>query len=183
MATYRNLPRRADSGGEGAGATPPDAGNGDPGERSIEGILTALANVPVDIARLVDDRSLEELRRPSQDGGWGVVEILSHLQDWEQITHDRVWRMLDEERPALEEYDDSLWAIEHEYSSKDPFEVARRFTALREQMVERLRGLDEAAWRRMADLSGQGEVTLRWLLTSLVDHDAKHIEQAREVLG
>jgi hypothetical protein len=183
MATQWNLPQRAASGGEGAGSTPPDGGNGDPDERSIESILTALETVPVDIGRMLADRSLEELKRPSQDGGWGVVEILAHLLDWEDITHDRVWRILDEERPALESYDDSLWAIEHEYSSQDPFEVARRFTALREQMVERLGGLEEPAWRRIADLAGQGEVTLRWLMASLIAHDAKHLAQAREVLG
>ena len=58
--------------------------------------------------------------RPAQDGGWGLVEILPHLRDWELIFRDRVALILEEEEPALEEYDDSLWAIEHDYRDQDP---------------------------------------------------------------
>lgn len=182
MATYGNLPQFAAGDGDGAGGTPLGSANGDIAERSPEAILAALEALPEEIDRLVADRSLEELRRPSQDGGWGVVEILAHLLDWEEITADRVARIRGEKRPALEEHDDSLWAIEHEYSSKDPFAVVERFDALRRKLVERLRLLDEAGWERTAQL-GKGEITLRGLLGSLASHDAKHLAQARDVLG
>jgi len=182
MATYGNLPQFAANNGEGNGGTPPGSANGETAERSPGGILAALEAVPDDTGRLIADRSLEELQRPSQDGGWGVVEILAHLLDWEEITADRVARILDEERPELEEHDDSLWAIEHEYSSKDPVAVAERFIALRQDLVDRLRDLDEAGWERTARL-GAREVSLRTLLATLADHDAKHLAKAREVLG
>ena len=177
------------SGGPGASPAEPAAGNGngndqaDHAERAIGGILSALETVVVDFERLIADRSREDLRKPAQDGGWGVVEILPHLLDWEEITHDRVWRILAEDRPDLEEYDDSLWAIEHEYGSQDPHQVLRRFTALRRELVGRLRELDDAAWRRTALLGARGEVTLRWLLNTMVDHDATHLVQARDAIG
>ena len=180
MTTYGNLPQFA--GGDGGGGGAPLDPAGDSAERSADRILDALETMATDVDRLIADRSAEELQRPSQDGGWGVVEILAHLLDWEEITVDRVGRVLAEARPELEEYDDSLWAIEHEYSSKDPFEVAGRFTALRRELVERLRALDDAGWQRTALLGGQ-EVRLRSLLGSVVDHDAEHLGQARDVLG
>jgi hypothetical protein len=158
-------------------------GNGGHGEQATGSILSALESVLVDFERLMADRSREDLQKPAQDGGWGVVEILAHLLDWEEITHDRVWRILDEDRPELEEYDDSLWAIEHEYGSKDPHQVFRRITELRNQLVERLRELDDAGWQRTGILAERGEFTLQALMTTLVRHDAKHLAQARDVIG
>jgi hypothetical protein len=173
------------NGGAGASQTEQTADNGNGGheERSIGSILGALESVLVDFERLMADRSREDLQKPAQDGGWGVVEILPHLLDWEEITHDRVWRLLEEDRPELEEYDDSLWAIEHEYSSQDPYEVFRRFTELRHELVARLRELDDAAWQRTAILGEHGEITLQGLMNAIVDHDAKHLAQARDVIG
>jgi len=161
---------------------PSAADSGAQNERSVESIIGALDAVLIDLERLIADRSLEELQRPAEDGGWGMVEILPHMRDWEEITHDRVWRILAEDRPELEEYDDSLWAIERDYSSQDPHQVFHRFTELRRELVERLRDLDDAAWQRTAVLEGHGEITLRSLMNEAVDHDADHLAQARDVV-
>lgn len=152
-------------------------------ERSPEGLIDALESVIVVFERLIANRSRDELRQAAQDGGWGVVEILSHLLDWEEITHARVWRMLEEDRPELEEYDDSLWAIEHEYGEKDAHKVFEQITRLRCDLVERLRGLDETDWQRPAMLQGRGEITLAWLMGMVSVHDAKYVAEARDALG
>jgi hypothetical protein len=151
--------------------------------RSPEAIISALASVPVELGRLVNGKSWDELARAAQDGGWGLIEILPHLRDWDVIFTERVNRVLDEDEPALEDYDDSLWAIEHEYSEQDPFATIKEFTALREGIVERLRAIDADGWNRTAILPKQGRVTLQWLFNKLCDHDAKHVVQARDVLA
>ena len=181
MTEHGNQPHLGET-DEGAGAGGPQPGN-DNGERSTGGILAALEGVLVDFQRLMDGRSREDLQRPAQDGGWGVVEILPHLLDWEQIVHERVERILAEDRPELEEYDDSLWAIEHEYGAQDPHQVFRRFSELRRELVARLRELDDAAWQRTAVLGRRGDITLQQMMNGIVDHDAKHLAQARDVIG
>lgn len=133
--------------------------------------------------RLVANRSSEELSQAAQDGRWGIVEILSHLQDWETVFHERVRRILKEDRPWLEDYDDSLWAIEHDYGSQDGHDVFARFSDQREALVSRLRTLETEDWERTADFAGRGEITLRWLLQWLVEHDIRHFGQARDVFG
>jgi hypothetical protein len=190
MTEHANQPlhdNANDSGAAGASHSASNAGSSSGkdahDERSTGRIVAALEAVLVDFARLMEGRSREDLRKPAQDGGWGVVEILPHILDWEEITRDRVWRILEEDRPELEEYDDTLWAIEHEYGSKDPHQVFRRITELRQQLVERLRELDEADWQRTGVLSDRGEVTIQWLMENLVRHDAKHLAQARDVIG
>lgn len=180
MREHHNTPFLATgnaSGSAGAAAeTPTD-------ERSPEVIVDALASVIVTLQRLIADRSDNDLRQAARDGGWGAVEILAHLRDWEEITHQRVWRMLEEDHPELEEYDDSLWAIEHEYGSQDGHQVFAHVGGLRRDLVERLRDLDHSEWQRTAVLSMRGEITLIWLLRNLTRHDERHLADVREALA
>ena len=73
--------------------------------------------------------------RPAFDGGWGVVEIIPHLRDWEEIYLDRATRILNEDRPALPGFDDTLWSIERDYRGQDPYETFADFAALRGELV------------------------------------------------
>ena len=150
---------------------------------STDAIIDELESVIVTLERLVSDRSSDELRQAAHDGGWGAVEILAHMQDWEEISHQRVWRILEEDLPELEEYDDSLWAIEHEYGSQDAHQVLGHIAELRRDLVERLRGLDEREWQRVAILPTSGEITLVWLMSSLTRHDRSRLAEVREALG
>ncbi|MGB3307831.1 MAG: DinB family protein [Thermomicrobiales bacterium] len=145
-------------------------------------ILNALVAVLVDFERLLEGKSQEALTQPSHDGGWGMVEILPHMRDWEEINHQRIARILEEDRPTLECLDDSLWSIEHDYSSQDPHKTFEQFRNLRSALVAHVSDLDEEAWARGAVLEGTGEITLHWLLDDICEHDVVHLAQAREVL-
>ncbi len=131
----------------------------------------------------MNDKPDSRLLEPAQDGGWGLVELLPHLRDWEEILAERVDRILGEDEPAFEEFDDSLWAIEHGYREQNPREVLTDFAALRAALVERLEALPADDWNRVGILARQGRVTLHWLLNQFCDHDAKHVVQARDVLA
>lgn len=151
--------------------------------RSVDAVIAALASVPVDIARLIEGKSTDELTRPAQDGGWGLVEILPHFRDWEEIIDSRVSAILTEDEPAFEEYDDSLWAIEHGYREQDTRAAFDEFSVRRGALVERLATLGEDDWNRIGILPKRGRVTLHWLMNSVCNHDAKHVVQARDVLA
>lgn len=157
--------------------------SGDVSARSVDGVIAALASVPDELSRLLANRSRDDLTQPAQDGGWGIVEILPHFLDWEHVIRDRVDRILTEETPELEEHDDTLWAIEHDYSSQDPLDVLAAFREQREALVELLESIDDAAWNRAARLPKHGRITLHWLLNNVCDHDARHMMQVRDVLA
>lgn len=146
-------------------------------------LVERLAAVPSAIVRLIGDRTADDLRQPSQDAGVGVVEILCDQQDWEEITGERIARMLHEDSPELESYDDSLWAIEHDYASRNSDDVIEAFTRLREQLIETLSGLDDDAWQRTAHLDGHGEITILWLMERVLIHDENHIAEIMEALS
>lgn len=161
-----------------------DVTNNDVGnETNPEQLIQALEATVVQFERLIDKRSSDDLQQAAQDGGWGIVEILGHLQDWEEIVHDRVRRILEEDHPELEDYDDSLWAIDHEYGSQDGHKIFAHIEELRHKLIERLRVIENDAWNRTATLTGNGEITLSWLIQSIVKHDTRHLAQAREVFG
>lgn len=149
----------------------------------VERIIDALETTIVNFRRLIENRSREDLQQAAQDGGWGVVELLAHVRDWEEVMHERVRSILEEDHPFLEDYDDTLWAIEHDYGSQDGHKVFVHFAELREDLVERLQEIDDEALQRDATLEGQGEITLAWLMEKLMAHDAKHLGQARDVFG
>ncbi len=151
--------------------------------RPVETVLANLRSIPVELGRLIEGRSLDDLMRPAQDGGWGVVEIIPHFLDWEMIYAERLDLILSENPATMQEYDDSLWAIEHGYRDLDPRETYAEFARLRGRLVERLEALPRGDWHRIVVLPKRGRVTLHWLMSSLYDHDTKHLVQARDVLA
>ena len=154
-----------------------------PPARSREEILAALAAMPEDLGRTLSNRSRDDLMRPSRDGGWGVVEILCHLRDWEEIFLERARAIVERERPDLPAFDDDLWAIERDYRGQDPGRVLERFRELRAQLVEFLAGLPAAAWQRRGVHAVHGEITLRWLIEELREHGEAHLAQIRQALA
>ena len=155
----------------------------DPPRRSAPEIVTALASTPDDFARLIDGKSDEALSQPATDGEWGVVEILPHLRDWEEVYLGWFHQMLADEGIALADVDDSLWAIDHDYANEHVPGALARFADLREEVVHLLEALDDDAWAREAIHPRLGRVTLHQLADRMCDHDARHIEQARDALA
>lgn len=152
-------------------------------EPTPERIVAALTAFPEELSRLVADQSREALLAPASDGGLGVVELLPHLRDWEQIFLDRVDAILMLDNPVLPAFDDELWAIERDYRGQEPRTVLREFLSLRADLVEHLSHADEDAWARTADHETAGQVTLLWLGRQIVNSDADHLARIREALG
>lgn len=170
--------------GEAPERSPVDEGPGvPPPSRSVPEVLATLRATPVELGRLISGQSDEALARPASDGEWGVVEIVPHLRDWETIWQIWINRLLDEDVPRYEPVDDSLWAIEHDYASQPAPESLADFAERREETVDLLESLDDAAWRREAIHPRLGPLTLHQLAERMCDHDAGHIEQARDALA
>jgi hypothetical protein len=151
--------------------------------RTVPEVLAALHATSGEFERLISGQSDEALARPASDGEWGVVEILPHLRDWEGIWQLWTHRLLDEDTPRLEEIDDSLWDIEHNYAAERVPHALAAFAERRSDTIHLLESLDDAAWQRAAVHPRFGRLTLHQLAERMCDHDARHIEQARDALA
>ena len=152
-------------------------------KRTRDAILASLPTTPDDLARLTKDRDLDDLLQPSRDGGWGVVEILAHLRDWEEVFLERLKTVGEEDNPFLPVQDDELWPIERDYRGQSPEATLERFRSSRAETVALLEGLDAGEWERPARHGAYGDVTLHWLADHMCDHDQEHRDQARDALA
>jgi hypothetical protein len=151
--------------------------------QSREAILEALAGFLDELSRVLKDQNREALLQPASDGGWGVVEILPHLRDWEEIFLERAHLMVTEENPPLPVYDDDLWALERDYRGQDPYETLEDFRRLREEHVAFLTALQPEAWNRHGLHGHYGDITLQWLENHVREHDHEHLMQIKDALA
>jgi len=153
-------------------------------KRARDEIIEELSSFPDEFERVIlRGKDADDLRKPASDGGWGVVEILPHLRDWEAIYLERARRIAHEDHPRLSSYDDTLWSIERDYRGQDPHHVFAELRRLRAELVEFLSVLPPEAWTRTGQHSYYGDITLAWLCDHICEHDHEHLEQARDALA
>lgn len=145
-----------------------------------EEMLDRLRRMPDRLARLVEGKSEADLRRAGAGGDWGAVEHLANLEDFDNVSLERIEQVLSGETPELEEFDTDLRAIEMDYHAQDPFETLERFREHRQQLVERLEGLSDEDWQRTALHPTRGLVTLEELVDWIDQYDQRCLKVLRD---
>jgi hypothetical protein len=126
-----------------------------------------------DALRGISDQELDA--RPAPDK-WSAREIVHHLADSEMTSAIRLRRLIAEERPVIQGYDQDEFVRRLAYdrpvqSSLDAFRAARQTTA---EILERLTEMD---WTREGIHSESGRYTVeRWLEIYAI-HAHTHAEQ------
>ena len=77
----------------------------------------SMAAVPVILRTLRHRFDAESLMRRPSDDEWAAVEVIAHLADGEDWALRRVKRMLAEDEPVLEPFDQAALAVERRYPS------------------------------------------------------------------
>jgi hypothetical protein len=128
-----------------------------------------------DALRGISEQELDA--RPAPDK-WSAREIVHHLADSEMTSAIRLRRLIAEERPVIQGYDQDEFARRLAYdrpvqASLDAFRAARQTTA---EILERL---TETDWTREGIHSESGRYTVeRWLEIYAI-HAHTHAEQIR----
>jgi len=123
----------------------------------------------------ISERELDVRPAP---GKWSAREIVHHLADSEMTSAIRLRRLIAEERPPIQGYDQDAFARRLYYdrpiqASLEAFRFARETTA---QILERM---TEAEWRQEGTHSESGRYTVfRWL-EIYAQHAHSHADQIR----
>jgi hypothetical protein len=140
-------------------------------------LLKTLRAVPVVAEALVRPFDADGLRRRPAPGEWAAVEVVAHLADTEERALGRVRRMLAEDEPVLEPFDQAALAVERGYLELDAAAELRRFADLRREHVALLESLDDAGWTRAGVHGEHGRMTVERYETHVAAEDVDHLAQ------
>ena len=143
----------------------------------------SMAAVPIILRTLrgrFEDAALT--RRPSP-GEWAPVEVIAHLADGEDWALRRVKRMLAEQEPQLEPFDQAALAVERRYLELDADDELARFERLRAEHLAILDGLDDAGWQRTGVHGEHGRVTVELYESHVAAEEVDHLAQLSRILS
>ena len=149
----------------------------------IDHLLDRLREFPDRLRALITDASDDDLSRAAAGGGWGPVEIVCHLRDVEEVSIERVGRIVAEDDPFLPVVDETLWPIERDYAAQNARVVVEQFAEHRAEFTRMLSRLDPPDWHRRGHHAELGEQTVLWYARQTAEHDAGHEQHLHELLA
>jgi DinB superfamily len=114
-------------------------------------------------------------------GKWSVRQIVCHLSDAEMVLGMRLRRIIAEDNPPLEAFDQNAWTANLNYAKRKPSHALEMFRNLRSDNYELLKELPESAFDRAGMHSERGRITLGDLLRLGAEHAENHAVQVRSV--
>lgn len=144
--------------------------------------LEKLSRMPDRLERVVEEHPNDLLCQPGAGGGWGAVEIMAFLRDWDEVFADRLNQILTESEPEFDEEDPDLWSIERDYHAEVPDTVVSQFRQGRTRLVARLRDLSDDDWQRTARMPDGGVATVEDLVADLIKTDHRQMTALRDIV-
>lgn len=141
------------------------------------------AEVP---GKAIPGLSSEQLRAFPVPGTWSIQQIVAHLADSDLIAAYRMKRIIAEENPKLDLWDENAFVAGLRYQDLPAREVCELFRLNRIVLGHILRGLPDAAFERAAIHQEMGPMTLGQFLRIYVNHLDHHmafLKKKRELLG
>jgi hypothetical protein len=116
--------------------------------------------------------------------GFALVEQIWHLADLEQEGFAvRIDRILRESHPLLADFPGGKLARERRYIEQPLLPALQRFEEARAANVARLTAVTSDEWLRSGEQEGVGEVTLGRVAEMMMEHDASHAAELRDLLA
>ena len=118
-----------------------------------------------------------ELDYVPQDGGWSPREVVHHTADSELTSAIRLRKLLAEENPLIEGYDEMAFARRLHYRDRQVGPSVTAVRAARESSASLLEHLDEPDWSRSGTHSESGPYSVTTWLEIYAAHCHDHGDQ------
>ncbi|HEV8648050.1 MAG TPA: DinB family protein [Actinomycetes bacterium] len=145
-------------------------------------IVKTLRATPVVLRTLVAGVEDARVRRRPTEGEWAIIEVVAHLADTEERALARVRRMLDEDTPFLEPFDQEALANQRHYLDLDLTGELTRLEQLRRHHLAVLEGLDASGWERTGRHGEHGELSVELYETHVAAEEVDHLAQIARLL-
>lgn len=114
-------------------------------------------------------------------GKWSACEIIHHLADSESTSAHRLRKLLVEERPVIQGYDQDQFAIHLRYNERDVGPALDAFRAARSTTAQLLALMSDDEWQREGEHTESGRYTAENWLAIYADHAHNHAAQIRRL--
>jgi DinB superfamily len=118
-------------------------------------------------------------------GKWSAREIVHHLGDSESTSAWRLRKLLVEDNPLIQGYDQDAFASRLRYNERDMAPALEAFRCARESTTQLLNLMTEDDWKRAGTHSESGQYTTEDWLKIYAAHAHNHaaqIQRLREAL-
>jgi hypothetical protein len=108
---------------------------------------------------------------------WSAAEIVHHLADSETTSALRLRRLLVEDHPLIQGYDQDAYAARLNYNNRDMAPALEAFRSARATTAQLFDSMNEDDWRREGTHSESGPYTAEDWLTIYAAHAHNHASQ------
>ncbi|RUS45861.1 DinB family protein [Cohnella sp. AR92] len=130
---------------------------------------------------VIEGLTEEELHYKPAPDKWSIHQILIHVTDSEISSTSRLKKVLAEDEPTLNSFDQEAWAKNLGYDLLDREQYLLLFKLLRSSMQTILDNLTSEQSERVGVYADQGRFTFKQLLEYRVDHVRGHLAQIERV--
>lgn len=125
--------------------------------------------------RVIEGLNREQLHAHPVPGTWSIQQIVCHLMDTDQVAAYRMKRIITEDRPTWDLYDENAFAVKLDYEKRDPVDTCEVFRLNRRLMAALLRGLPKSAFDGVAQHQEVGELSLDSFVRLYTHHLEHHM--------
>jgi DinB superfamily len=150
-----------------------------PDERKL--LISQYATGYDEVVKALKEFTAEMLTAHPRSGKWSAAEIVQHLADSEMTSAIRLRRLLVEDHPVIDGYDQDLFATRLHYNLRmiEPALLALR--GARETTTQLLEWMTEDDWKREGTHSEIGRYSAEDWLRIYAVHAHSHAEQIRRL--
>jgi hypothetical protein len=149
---------------------------------SVDSVITALGNAPAVIVPLVQEVPASILKRRPQPRKWSAHEHACHLAAVHPVFFSRLELILSNPKPVIEPYLPDVDDEEDALLKVNVDEAMERYARDRRELVESLRKLSEAEWKKTAEHSEYSHYSVFIMFRHLAMHDMLHAYRIEELL-
>ena len=136
-----------------------------------------LGNQFVSFVKSIDQNKLDV--KP-EDGEWSASFAIHHLADFEIHFAARFLRILTEEKPDIQSYDESLYVNNLNYESRNVNDSIKAIDSIRTMIGDVLNKVKDRDFQRIGNHSEKGLVKLEDMISYCNNHIKNHLEQVKK---
>lgn len=134
-----------------------------------------------EVVRALEEFPAASLTAHPIPGKWSASEIVHHLADSEMTSAIRLRRLLTEESPVIQGYDQDRFATSFQYNEREMAPALEAFRGARATTTQILERMTEDDWRREGTHTESGRYTAEDWLEIYADHAHGHADQIRRL--